>query len=44
MIPIGSFLGGIIVQQFGPTVAILMQGLAELVTAALYLLVFNKEK
>lgn len=44
MIPIGSFLSGIIVQQVGSTIAILMQGLAELVTAALYLLVFNKEK
>lgn len=43
MIPIGSFLGGIIVQRFNGSLAILLQGIAEITTAMFYLLVFNKK-
>ena len=39
MIPIGSFLGGLIVQHFEAGIAILLQGLAEVLTAIL-----NEEK
>lgn len=38
MIPIGSFLGGLIVQHFGAGIAILSQGLAEVLTAIFYLI------
>ena len=38
MIPIGSFLGGLIVQYFGAGIAILLQGLAEVLTAIFYLI------
>lgn len=38
MIPIGSFLGGLIVQHFGAGIAILLQGLAEVLTAVFYLI------
>ncbi|CDA27677.1 putative macrolide efflux protein [Lactobacillus amylovorus CAG:719] len=38
MIPIGSFLGGLIVQHFGAGIAILLQGLAEVLTAIFYLI------
>lgn len=44
MIPIGSFLGGIIVQHFGFTIAIMLEGVAEAITAIFYLLVFQKNK
>lgn len=36
MIPIGSFLGGLIVQHFGAGIAILLQGLAEVLTAIFF--------
>lgn len=38
MIPIGSFLGGLIVQYFGAGIAILLQGLAEVLTVIFYLI------
>lgn len=38
MIPIGSFLGGLIVQHFRAGIAILLQGLAEVLTAIFYLI------
>lgn len=38
MIPIGSFLGGLIIQHFGADIAILLQGLAEVLTAIFYLI------
>ncbi|AEA32097.1 macrolide efflux protein [Lactobacillus amylovorus GRL1118] len=38
MITIGSFLGGLIVQHFGAGIAILLQGLAEVLTAIFYLI------
>ncbi|WP_249905988.1 MFS transporter [Lactobacillus amylovorus] len=38
MIPIGSFLGGLIVQHFGAGIAILLQGSAEVLTAIFYLI------
>lgn len=44
MIPIGSFLGGLIVQHFGSSVAVALEGIAEVLTAIFYLLVFNKNK
>lgn len=43
MIPIGSFLGGIIVQRVNASFAISLQGIAEVITAVFYLLVFNKK-
>lgn len=43
MIPIGSFLGGIIVQRVSASFAISLQGIAEVITAVFYLLVFNKK-
>lgn len=43
MIPIGSFLGGIIVQQFNSYLAVLLQGIAEIITAIFYLFIFNKK-
>ena len=43
MIPIGSFLGGIIVQRVSTSFAISLQGIAEVITAVFYLLVFNKK-
>ena len=44
MIPIGSFLGGIIVQQFNSYLAVLLQGIAEIITAMFYLFIFNKKR
>ena len=38
MIPIGSFLGGLIIQHFEAGIAILLQGLAEVLTAIFYLI------
>lgn len=43
MIPIGSFLGGIIVQRVSASFAMSLQGIAEVITAVFYLLVFNKK-
>lgn len=43
MIPIGSFLGGIIVQRVSASFAISLQGIAEVITAVFYLLIFNKK-
>ncbi|GMM18187.1 MFS transporter [Lactobacillus amylovorus] len=43
MIPIDSFLGGIIVQRVSASFTISLQGIAEVITAAFYLLVFNKK-
>lgn len=43
MIPIGSFLGEIIVQRVSASFAISLQGIAEVITAVFYLLVFNKK-
>lgn len=43
MIPIGSFLGGIIVQRVNASFTISLQGIAEVITAVFYLLVFNKK-
>lgn len=43
MIPIGSFLGGIILQRVSASFAISLQGIAEVITAVFYLLVFNKK-
>lgn len=44
MIPIRSFLGGIIVQQFNSYLAVLLQGIAEIITAMFYLFIFNKKR
>lgn len=44
MIPIGSFLGGLIVQQFNSYLAVLLQGIAEIITAMFYLFIFNKKR
>lgn len=44
MIPIGSFLGGLIVQHFGSSMAVALEGIAEVLTAVFYLLIFNKNK
>lgn len=43
MIPIGSFLGGIIVKRVSASFDISLQGIAEVITAVFYLLVFNKK-
>ena len=40
---IGSFLGGIIVQRVSASFAISLQGIAEVITAVFYLLIFNKK-
>lgn len=44
MIPIGSFLGGFIVKKYGARPAIILEGLAQLVTAVFYLIMFLKRK
>lgn len=44
MIPIGSFLGGFIVKNYGARPAIILEGLAQLVTAVFYLIMFLKRK
>lgn len=44
MIPIGSFLGGFIVKNYGARTAIILEGLAQLVTAVFYLIIFLKRK
>ncbi|WP_308556813.1 MFS transporter [uncultured Lactobacillus sp.] len=41
MIPVGSFLGGIIVQHFGADCAIFLEGIAEILTAIYYFIVFK---
>lgn len=44
MIPIGSFIGGVIVQNFGSSLAIFLEGLAEVTTAIFYFIVFLRDK
>lgn len=44
MIPIGSFLGGFIVKNYGARPAIILEGLAQLATAVFYLIMFLKRK
>lgn len=44
MIPIGSFLGGFIVKNYGARPAIILEGVAQLVTAVFYLIMFLKRK
>ena len=44
MIPMGSFLGGIIVRIYGARLAIILEGLAQVLTAAFYLIIFLKRK
>lgn len=44
MIPIGSFLGGIIVQYVNANLAILLQGIAEVITALFYWFIFAKRR
>lgn len=44
MIPIGSFLGGFIVKNYGARTAIILEGMAQLVTAVFYLIIFLKRK
>lgn len=44
MIPIGSFLGGIIVKNFGAIPAIILEGIAQVTTAFFYLIIFMKAK
>lgn len=44
MIPIGSFLGGIIVQNFGSNWAVALEGIAEVITAIFYFFVFTKNR
>ena len=44
MIPIGSFLGGIIVKNFGAIPAISLEGIAQVITAFFYLIIFMKAK
>lgn len=44
MIPIGSFLGGFVVQNFGSNLAIALQGIAEVVTAIFYFFIFSKNR
>lgn len=42
MIPIGSFLGGIIVQNLGSNWAIALEGIAEVITSIFYFFIFNR--
>lgn len=44
MIPIGSFLGGIIVKNLGVLLAIMLEGIAQVITAFFYLIIFIKIK
>lgn len=44
MIPVGSFLGGIIVQKYNASCTILLEGIAYVLTALAYLLIFNQNK
>lgn len=44
MIPIGSFLGGIIVQTYGSRSAIALEGIAEITTAIFYFFFFLRKK
>lgn len=44
MIPIGSFLGGIIVKNLGVLPAIMLEGIAQVITAFFYLIIFIKIK
>ncbi len=44
MIPIGSFLGGIIVQTYGARSAIALEGLAEVATGIFYFFIFLRNK
>ncbi|KRM40107.1 macrolide efflux protein [Lactobacillus hamsteri DSM 5661 = JCM 6256] len=42
MIPIGSFLGGIIVQNLGSNWTIALEGIAEVITSIFYFFIFNR--
>lgn len=44
MIPIGSFLGGIIVKNLGVLPAIMLEGIAQVITAFFYLIIFIEIK
>lgn len=44
MIPIGSFLGGIIVKNLGVLPSIMLEGIAQVITAFFYLIIFIKIK
>ena len=42
MIPIGSFLGGLIVARFGADWAIALEGVAQILTAGYYFVIEKK--
>lgn len=44
MIPVGSFLGGIIIKSFGARPSIILEGIAQVITAFFYLILFIKTK
>ena len=43
MIPIGSFLGGLIVARFGADWAIALEGVAQILTAGYYFVIEKKK-
>lgn len=44
MIPVGSFLGGIIIKNLGARPSIILEGIAQVITALFYLILFIKTK
>lgn len=44
MIPMGSFLGGIIIKNLGARPSIILEGIAQVITALFYLILFIKTK
>ena len=44
MIPVGSFLGGIIIKNLGARPSIILEGIAQVITAFFYLILFIKTK
>ncbi|TVV15506.1 MFS transporter [Lactobacillus gasseri] len=44
MIPVGSFLGGIIIKNLGARPSIILEGIAQVITALFYLILFIKSK
>lgn len=43
MLPIGSFLGGLIVARFGADLAITLEGIAQILTAGYYFVIEKKK-
>lgn len=44
MIPVGFFLDGIIIKDFGARPSIILEGIAQVITAFFYLVLFIKQK